>query len=609
MARVPDPPATKPATLRRERVARVGGKRPWIVLGSLAFVAVLLVALLAWLASSVLSVRESLERAQALATQIKSEVAAEDIDGAIALVDDLTKNTSDAAEASTQPVWRIFELVPFVGPNLTAVRQIAAVIDDVATDAVQPMVDVARDGFDSFRPVNDRIDVERVEAVAVAVAAADASLADSVAAVERIDTDDTLQQVVDAKDQLAELLASESGPVADVRRITDIAPALLGADGPRNYILLFPNNAESVSLGGNTAAWLLITVTNGLIAITEQPSSDDFDRTLGSPIPLPPELGQIYDPGLFSYVTNTQLRPHFPTAGALAQGFWARKTGQVVDGVVSFDPIALSYLLEATGPLTLPSGHTLAADNAVKLLLSDVYSMYTDPSEQDDFFAQAAAAVFTALTTSTPDVDALITALTRAIDDDRLMAWSDHPEEQAVIARSALEGTMATDNVAETEIGVFFVENSASKMSYYLQTAVTVNGDACAAPAAPTFTASIDLHSAISPADYDALPDYVKVHGYGDPVKTRTLVYVYGPVGASHANAVWNGNGLGSGVIASGTDLGRPVVALTVDLRPGDASNVTVVFTGGTEPHGPLTVRVTPMVQPTVVTDVSPRCN
>ena len=77
---------------------------------------------------------------------------------------------------------------------------------------------------------------------------------------------------------------------------------------------------------------------------------------------------------------------------------WLRETGVDVSGVISLDPVSLSYLLEATGPVALPTGDVLTSENAVDLLLNGVYLRYADPRDQDAFFAAAAGSVFGALT-------------------------------------------------------------------------------------------------------------------------------------------------------------------------------------------------------------------
>jgi hypothetical protein len=72
--------------------------------------------------------------------------------------------------------------------------------------------------------------------------------------------------------------------------------------------------------------------------------------------------------------------------------------GGKVDGVISFDPVALSYLLRATGTVQLQTGEQLTAANAVQHLLSGVHAKHTDPRQEDAVLASAADSIFTAVT-------------------------------------------------------------------------------------------------------------------------------------------------------------------------------------------------------------------
>ena len=46
--------------------------------------------------------------------------------------------------------------------------------------------------------------------------------------------------------------------------------------------------------------------------------------------------------------------PTSPRPPSSCRAYWAESFGTTIDGVLSFDPVALSYLLGATGPVTLP---------------------------------------------------------------------------------------------------------------------------------------------------------------------------------------------------------------------------------------------------------------
>ena len=80
------------------------------------------------------------------------------------------------------------------------------------------------------------------------------------------------------------------------------------------------------------------------------------------------------------------------------------------DGVVLIDPVSVSYLLAATGPLDLGDGETLTADTAVALLLHDVY-VRLPVDRQDAFFADAARRIFDAVASGEADSALLARAL------------------------------------------------------------------------------------------------------------------------------------------------------------------------------------------------------
>jgi len=593
---------------QKTRLQRFFGDKKKVIWFSAAALVVILLAAGIWVGVRAIQAKNALESAQTLVSDIQNKVKAQDFEGAVADAEKLESETAIAANRTSDPVWRAFEFIPVLGSNLTGVRQIAEVVDEIATGAVNPLMGVAGGGLDSFKPVDGRLDIDLIRKVSGAVAQADDALTAASTKLNAIDTSSTVSVVTDAKAKLVPMLGEITVVASEARKVTDVLPAMLGGDEARQYIMLFQNNAESTSLGGNTAAWVILNVDNGAISIGEQPNSLDFDRNRPAPLDLDPAIYSTFESGLFRYATNITIRPDFPSSAQMAQAFWQRESGVAVDGVIAFDPIALGYLLDATGPLTLPTGQELNSANAVQLLLADVYGIYPIPYEQDEFFAGAAAAVFGALTSTSPDVPKLIDALTRAADDNRLLVWSTRPEEQALIVGTPLEGALAKDNAEETEMGAFFIENSASKMSFYLKTAATFSSTQCTAPDAPAFSAKVALRSEITRDQYLALPAYVKSQVYKNPIKTRTLVYVYGPVGATFDTWSWDNAGLKAELVTSSVDMGRPVAQIAVELRPGDRAEVTASFTAAAGEYGPLTSRVTPMVNPTAVTLDSPGC-
>jgi len=411
----------------------------------------------------------------------------------------------------------------------------------------------------------------------------------------------TLGAVEDARAQLAGLLDDAASLTSLARTLTELAPPALGSDGPRNYLLMFQNNAEARALGGNPAILVLVKVSDGAISLERQASSLDFPRGGEPPLALDPALFTVYPESFPRFVMDITARPHFPTAAVLAKAYWEQAFGDVIDGVVSFDPVALGYLLDATGPVTLATGDQLTGDNAVSLLLSDVYARYEDPRMQDAFFGSAADSIFEAITGGEFDPRVAVAALVKAVDERRLLLWSDDPTEQDFVASTPLSGILPSSNDDETVVGVYYMDQSSSKIDYYLDTDVTVDSDQCTA-SMPTFSVSAHLSSRLTQEQADALPAYV-ISGWWGSEKSLTDVYLVGPVGATFIDT--DNPDL---LTVTGTDDGRPVARLAVFLRPGEEATVSARFAGVEGEYGPLTFVGTPMVNPTAVSLESAGC-
>nr|WP_253941326.1 DUF4012 domain-containing protein [Microbacterium sp. SYP-A9085] len=354
---------------------------------------------------------------------------------------------------------------------------------------------------------------------------------------------------------------------------------MLGSDGPRNYLVIFQNNAELRSLGGISGAMALIHTDKGKMTLAAQDSTSGFPRYDKPVVPLGKEVLGIYGERPAQWMQNVTQVPDFALTGRIARAMWAREhDGQKVDGVISLDPVALSYLLQATGPVKLATGDELTSKNAVSLLLNDVYKRYDDPRRQDAFFAAAAASVFQALSDGRAQPAELVKALSRAGDERRLLLWSAHAADQKILADTTLSGGLPVTDASGTRFGVYLNDGTGSKMDYYLRDDVKVAWQQCttrSGSTSGTATLTVKLTNA-APKSAVSLPDYITGGGvYGvKPGTSRTVAYVYLPEGFQLQNAALSTNkGFGGG-----THEGRQVLSFTMDLKPGQSASA--VFTG-----------------------------
>lgn len=569
--------------------ARTAGRvAAWLVAAVLAVA----VAAGAWVAVRGMLAVGQLREAEATARAVTAQL--DDPAAAAAALDQVAARTGTARELTGDPVWRAAESLPWAGEQLRAVRVAIGAADDLAATALQPLVASGTLDPGALRPVDGRFDVAALQALAAPAAASADAAAAAAASLDTVDDDALLAPVAEQLASLRRVLGEAAGATDALRRATAVLPAALGAGGPRDYLVVFQNNAEWRSLGGIVGALAVVRTDGGAISLAAQGSSSDFTSYPDSVLPLSDEQRAIFDTKPGRWIQNVTQLPAFGQAAPLARELWARESGsRPVDGVVSVDPVALSYLLRATGPVPLPSGDTLTADTAVPLLLNEVYQRYENPADQDAFFQQAAAAVFAAFASGSADPAVLIEALAQAGAEHRLLVWSADPAEQAVLDGTTLQGALPVTDAATTGFGVYLNDGTGSKMDYYAAFGATAGW--CPTPGTAAEAALTVTIAARAPADAASLPRYITGGGAFEvpPGVTRTVAYLYLPAGAELVFSQELGPASAPG-FASGTDQGRQVLIWTTELAPGEQATAAVrVRTPATEA---LTVRSTPVI-------------
>ncbi|MGO1255960.1 MAG: DUF4012 domain-containing protein [Microbacterium gubbeenense] len=540
-----------------------------------------------WLGIRALMVKGDLEAAQRIVTHVQEEP--DSLRGAMPVLGDYA---GSAASVRWDPVWRVAEIIPWAGANLKGVRLASESLDVAVNDLAVP-------AFDAMDSGGDESVLQKILPV----------LEDAQPRVEK------LAEGLDGVAQSGSLIGPVRSGVDLVNGIMQsaapaigVAPGLLGAEGEKNYLLVFMNNAESVGLAGSAASQTLVHVDNGNLEITAQAGSGEFNEE-GGPVDVevPQSALDLYSSFLVDHVNTTPSRPDFPTMASLNKAFWNRDIGdQQIDGVVALDPIALSYILDATGPITItsPDGtvDTLTSDNAVQLLLSEVYARwnsYEAPELVDAFFAGVAAQVFDKIATADFNMMGMVSSLGRGIDQGSILFHSFDDETQDFIADERVSGILPTDNEETSTVGVYFRDESASKIDYYMRSNIDVT-QTCT-DGSTSFDVATTLHLDIDQGVADALPDYVKsgTPGWGSS-RFRTAVYVYGPPGTTLDEVTVEGREV---EIKSQDidDLGRPVAFVWTYLAPTELATVNATFSGDGD-FGPAALWSTPMVNATTGT-------
>ncbi|WP_307857069.1 DUF4012 domain-containing protein [Pseudarthrobacter albicanus] len=561
---------------------------------------------MAWLGSRATLIKNELEATTQLIPVLKENIAGDKPQEASATADQLRTHTAAAREAADDPLWTLASAVPGIGANFSAVAEVARSADDVSALGVVPLVKVFDSLYwDSLMPSSAGTDLGPLQKAAPSVSAAAHAVRVSADRLDSIDANGLLPQVAEPLTQARAQLRAVTGALDAAANASQLAPAMLGAEGPRNYLLMIQNNAEARASGGIPGALAVLTFDKGKLTLGTQSSASELG--LFSPaLPVDAEQQQIYSARLGEYMHDVNFTPDFPTAASTAQAMWEKKTGQRVDGVISMDPVALGYVLDATGPVKITAPELVAltqnglptelsGKNVVQTLLSDVYAKIAQPELQDAYFAGVAQETFKALSAGKGEAKGLISGITRGTSEGRVLLWSGDAQEQAVIAKYPLSGSIAGPSVSPAQFGVYFNDGTGAKMDYYVKRTVQLVQECTGDEYGEVKVRITSTNTA--PADAaTSLPAYVTGGGsFGVPAGTvQTNVIAYGPVQANVETAMVDGQKTD---FAAHGHSNRPVGSLTVSLAPGQSSTVEFSF-GKIVQHTEPTVVVTPSVQP-----------
>ena len=588
----------------RHALPRRSSRRPLLRVALILML--LLMAAAAWVVYSGLRAKANLLHAADDVATLQSQAESGNVAGEHVSLARLQREAHSARLETAGPIWRLARRTPIVGSNAAAITTVAAAVDNLAQHALPSLVDAsAAVDLQAIAPHDGRIDLSPIQHAAPAVVDAAAAVKQVRDQVAGISTSGLLPVVRRSVLQLKSDLDAAATTTSTAARAVTLLPPMLGASQPRTYALLFQNNAEVRATGGIAGSWAIVHVDHGAVQIVKQGSAGDVNSHV-SGVPVPPDVAALYTNRPGTFFQDVDMAPSFPTDATLASEMFKQAYGIDVDGVISTDPVALAGLLKATGPVQLPRGGSLSASNAVSLLLSQVYQNIQDPHQEDVFFAQAANAVFTALSAGQGDARATVKALADAAGAGRLTVWSRHADEEKLLAGTELAGAMpASERPESPTIGVFLNDGTAAKLDYYLREKVGVTS-AASCPAG-----QIGLHVLVTltstvPADAKGLPAYVTGEATaGVSLGTMgTQVVVTAPVGGSIVSATVNGVRSSMG---TGNESGRSEGLVFVDLAPGETKTIDVQLVTADLPadiraHGlDPNLRLTPLAAPALV--------
>lgn len=584
-----DAPADEPAPRRGSRrkaliALWVGGVAVVLVLGAAA-----------WLFARIATVRAEVATLPTLVADLRTSAAAADTAAMTAAVSEIAEHTTAARDASADPLWRIAENLPWAGENLRAVREAAVIADDLVNAVGMPLVDVvASTNPETLFASDGSVALPVLQTLATSVATAKTDLVPIGAAAASLQDADVVPDVRQAVDSVTGIVTEATGIVDSVDQAASLGVSMLGGDRPRNYLVLIMNNAELRAQGGMPGFTAALTATNGRIELVRTASTVDFEPVAAAPLlATQPWEDALYTSDVARRIQDTTATHDFRDSARYAKALAEPVYGMTFDGVAGIDPYVLSYFLAALGPVTLETGETLEAGNAVNTLLRDAYIRFPQPSQQDLFFESTVDTLMADVTAGSFDRAAFLSAIARSVQEERVRLWSTEESEQLTIESTALSGHIP-DAADGPVIGVYANDWTRSKMDFYLDPRADVVDLGCA-DGRRQASVTVSLTHTLTAEQAAALPDYVT--GDGNRVARgdiATQIVVVGPAGATVDESTGADADL---MVATVTDdAGRPAATRTMVVAPGQTATTTVRVSWPAGDAAPLQIMHTPQI-------------
>lgn len=449
-----------------------------------------------------------------------------------------------------------------------------------------------------LRLTGGRIDVTAVERVIPPLEAAVGSLRPAEEAIAELSGQwlptDAAHRVDRFHDRLERAQVDGNNALAAAR----VAPVMLGADRDRRYFLAIETPAEQRASGGIVGNWGELSLADGKLSLAATGRQGELSGPDAPVEPVgPADYQRRYrEVGPWRFFLNATMTPDFPTAASVMEAIYEQKKGATVGGTVTMNPIALSALLQLTGPISVDGWpEPITADNAQRILLHDQYVVLAGPP-REDFLARVTEAVIRRLTSgSLPGPAEIARVLGPMVRDGHLMLHSEDEAEQRVLEQLKAAGTMQP--VRGDYLQVVTQNAGESKIDYFQRREITYQPAVDPDTGAVEAELRIRLHNA---APSSGLPEYVIG---GRTAATRGLgvselwLNVYTPLELASVSV--DGR---SEAFETDDELGRLVHSGFVFVPPGGTIEVVMKLRGRLDLEGD-TYRLDLQRQPTINPD------
>jgi len=181
---------------------------------------------------------------------------------------------------------------------------------------------------------------------------------------------------------LVENIDGVAQTVKEIKPIITHLKPILGVDKPKNYLLLFQNDAELRPTGGFLTAYAILSVDQGKLGTSNSHDIYSLDNRFGNRLPVPDPI-KNYHKNVFSWhLRDMNLSPDFKVSmDTFLENYGKVENISKLDGVIAVDTQVLVDLLRVLGPIGVGGFGNFSAENDARCDCPQVFyelELYAD---------------------------------------------------------------------------------------------------------------------------------------------------------------------------------------------------------------------------------------
>lgn len=357
------------------------------------------------------------------------------------------------------PAFALTRLVPVVDNAATQVPHLlgAAEHSAAATLGSLEIADNSLTGPDRIiysdpdRPQEPaRIRLDRIGAIGDLLAEIHSEIGAARRELEAVDTAKLPQRIRPEVDDGIRQAKRASALLRDARAGFEILPSVLGAEGPRTYLLAMQNSAELRGSGGAMLRFAYLQFDNGRAELLDDPQSVykiDQDRRQIE-IALPEDAWYVRGIQDAQRFGNANWSPDWPLTARTTLDY-AERTAELrrnfelppIDGVIGVDPIVMEQLLKGAGRFQTSGGRPITSRKVISFLLYKAYAQSPNPGKRRALLNQVVNGFYDKVLQ--PDhPQELVRAMGRVLARKHIQIWMADPLVQKFIERMNWDGSI-----------------------------------------------------------------------------------------------------------------------------------------------------------------------